>query len=451
VAARYALYAINDRFGVALNPVPFNAGNTIVIAGSVSNGGAAVLRAAELDTEGLIDGVVAGEPVAEMPTAVGYGIQFGGTAVNGYGKTLADYVTYSNLYQPCAALAAPAALTETSFFNFIGLAGMTARAQARCSGLAAKGLVTGADLAAQSLDALNKLRAYGWTTDNDQMHNAHYALGNAPILAAMYPMSYGRFSLTDNLCNTSFAATGATGDVVAVSATAKAQSFATANGTANGAPANVVYNNSLGGAKAWQFAVSPSTGVADFGLDNALCQRALVTGTDAVTGAVLTASSTPTKAQSDAVRAGIAEVTLNGNLRGKPTIVVAGRSDALVPVNNNARAYTAMNRVVEGAGTQLKYIEVTNAQHFDTFNSLSGFDTRFVSLHPYFNRAMDAMWNRLKSGTALPPSQVVRTTPRGGLPGFAPAATAASEPPVSAAPAAADQIGFNGTSLAVPQ
>jgi hydroxybutyrate-dimer hydrolase len=448
-AARYALYALNDRYGTAANAVPFTSANTIVIAGSASNGGAAALHAAEQDTEGLIDGIVAGEPVAEMPTATGYGIQFGGAAVNGYGHTLADYVTYGNLYQPCAALAAPAALTEIDFFNFIGFGGMTARATARCDGLAAKGLVSGADTAARSLDALNKLRAFGWTTDNDQMHNAHYGLGNGPILSAMYPTSYGRFSVADNVCNTSMAQVDATGSVIALAVNGKAQSFATANGTANGTPASVVYNDSVGGAKAWQFAVSPSTGVADFGLDNALCQRALVTGTDPVTGAALTAASTPTAAQAAAVRAGISEVVLGGNLRGKPAIIVAGRSDALVPVNNNARAYTAYNHAVE-TGSKLRYIEVTNAQHFDTFIPLSGFDTRFVPLHVYFNQAMDAMYANLKNGTALPASQVVRTTPRGGVPGAAPAITAANVPPISASPAAADQIGFTGTSIAVP-
>jgi hydroxybutyrate-dimer hydrolase len=450
-AARYALYAINDRFGTPENPLRFKADNTLVIAGSASNGGAAVIRAGEQDTTGLIDGVVASEPVTEIPTAAGYGIQVGGVPVAGFGKTLADYVTFSNLYQPCAALAAPAALTELTFFNFIGFAGMTARATARCDSLAAKGLVTGGDTAARSLDALNKLRNFGYSTENDQMHNAHYGLGNAPILAAMYPVSYGRFAVTDNVCNTSFAQVDTTtGNVVPVSATSKAQSFAIANGTANGSPATVVYNDSLAGAKAWQFAISPSTGVADFGLDNALCQRALVTGTDPVTGAALTATSMPTAAQSAAVRAGLQEVLLNGNLRGRPTLIVAGRSDALVPVNNNSRAYVALNRVVEGPSSSVRYIEVTNAQHFDTFIPLSGFDTRFVPLHPYFNQAMDAMYAHLKSGTALPASQVVRTTPRGGAPGLAPAITAANVPPLSAAPAAANQIGFAGTSLSVP-
>ena len=449
-AGRYALYALNERYGTAANPVPFTAGNTIVIAGSASNGGAASVAAAEKDTSGLVDGVVASEPVTEMPTASGYSIRFGGAVVTGYGKTLVDYTTFGNLYQPCAALAPGAALTELSVYNYLQLFGMNGRAAARCDSLAAKGLVTGADTAARALDALGKLRAYGWTPDNDTMHNAHYALGNGPILSAMYPVSYGRFPVEANVCNTSFAAVNATGDPVPALPAVLAQSFAIANGTGNGVPASVVYNDSVGGAKAWQFAVSPSTGVADFGLDNALCQRALVTGIDPVSGAQLTAASTPTKAQGDAVKAGIAEVVLNGNLRGKPTIIVSGRSDALIPVNHNARAYTAYNRVVEGTASKLRYIEVVNAQHFDGFLPFSGFDNRFVPLHPYFNQAMDVMYAHLKTGAALPASQVVRTTPRGGMPGAAPALTAANVPPFVTVPAAANQIGYDGNALTVP-
>ena len=451
-AARYALYVLNARYGDEGYPAPFNAGNTLVIAGSVSNGGAAVLHAAEQDSEGLIDGVVAGEPVTELPTSSAWGIQLGGVPVAGVGKRLADYTTYGNLYQPCAALAVGAAMSELTVFNYLVITGQTAKAANRCTGLAAKGLVTGADTAARALDALNKLRAYGWTPDNDQMHNAHYALGNGPILSAMYPVSYGRFAVTDNVCNTSFAAVDAAGNPVPVPAAAKAQSFAIANGTANGTPASVVYNDSVGGPRAWTLATSASTGVQDFGLDNALCQRALVTGVDE-TGAPLTAtasSTRPTAAQSAAVQAGIAEVLLGGNLRAKPTLIVAGRSDALVPVNNNARAYAAFNKTVEGTASQLGYIEVTNAQHFDSFVPFSGFDARYVPLHVYYLRAMDAMYAHLKNGTALPPSQVVRTTPRGGVGGAAPAITAANVPAIAAAPVAADRIGFAGTSLNVP-
>lgn len=454
---RYALYALNEEFGSVVQgssakTVRFNAGNTLVIAGSVSNGGAAVLRAAELDTDGLIDGVVTSEPSAQPAGSSGYGVEFAGAAVPVVGRPLIDYFTHANLYQPCAALAPEAAIAETSVYNYMTLTSMNERAANRCAALADKGLVTGATTQEQATDALQKLRVYGYSADNNTMHNAHYGLGNAAIIGMMYTNALGRFSVADNLCGMSAAQVDVTGSVVPVSAATKAQSFAAGNGTVNGVPASVVFNDSVGGAKSWAWGVSPSSGKADFSLDAALCQRALVTGTDPVSGAALSSTSTPTLAQSQAVRAGMSEVLLSGHLRGKPTIIVAGRSDALVPVNHSARAYTAFNHSVEGASSPLRYIEVTNAQHFDTFLPFSGFDTRFVPLHGYFNQAMDAMYAKLKQGTALPPSQVVRTTPRGGTPGAAPAITAAQLPPFVAAPAAADVISINNSSvLKVPQ
>jgi hydroxybutyrate-dimer hydrolase len=454
-AAQYALYALNQQYGPSASmasnakAVRFTADNTMVIAASVSNGGAAVLRAAEQDAAGIIDGVVAGEPSAQPNTTTGYGVQFAGAPVAAYGKPLMDYFTIANLYQPCAALAPSAALSEVSIFNYIGLTGQTTTATNRCNQLAAKGLVTGATTAERAASALAKLRAAGWTADNDVMHNAHYALGNAVIISMMYTNAYGKFSVADNLCGMSAAAVAA-GAPAPMAPNVRAASYATGNGTVNGTPATVIYNDSVGGAKAWNLGVSPSSGVADFALDAALCQRALFAGVDTVTGAALTATSTPTKAQSDAVKAGVAEVLLNGNLRGKPTLMLAGRSDALLPINNSERAYAAYNRLVEGAASRLSYIEVTNAQHFDSFNAFSGFDTRYVPLHTYFVHAMNAMYANLKDGKALPASQVVRTTPRGGVPGAAPAITAANVPGIASAPAVADQIVFSGTSLSVP-
>ncbi|MBB6577931.1 hydroxybutyrate-dimer hydrolase [Comamonas odontotermitis] len=445
VAGHYAMYVLNARYGTKDEPVPFDRNNTVVIAGSASNGGAAVLRAAELDSDGFVDGVVASEPVTQIPSGFATTVRQGSASNNTTwhnpgGTALAEYTTWGNIYQPCAALADAAALTETSIFNYIGLAAMKARAEARCEGLAAKGLVTGSTTAERAADALSKLHAKGWTKEHDQMHNAHYGLGNGPILSAMYTMAYGRFAADANLCNTSFAAANAMGEVIAATPAALAQSAAVANGTANGSPATVVYNDSAGGARSWLMAVSPSTGKADLGLDNALCQYALVSGQDPVTGKSLSAGSVPTQAQSDAVRAGMQEVKVTGNLRGKPTIIVAGRSDALIPVNVNARAYTALNSGVEGGQSKLRYVEVTNAQHFDAFLPFAGFDTRFVPLHTYFNQAMDAVWANVTKGAALPASQVVRTTPRGGTPGAANPIAASNVPPIKETPAAADAV-----------
>lgn len=458
VAARYAFFAINDRYGSSARPTPFTASNTLVIAGSVSNGGAAVLRAAEADTTGLIDGVVAGEPVTEMPTASGYTVRFNGLAVALQGRPLADIVTYGNLFQPCAQLAAAASLgVEASFFNWMTATGMNARAQSRCASLAARGLIVNGTLAQQANDALLKLREYGWTVEHDQMHNSYWGTGNGPILSAMYPLAYGRFAVDSRVCETSFAVADATGNPVAPSAAFMAQSFAIANGTANGTPGGAnqpptpIYDDASGGPRAWQFAASRSTGSQDFGLDTALCQRALVTGLDPVTGNPLTTTSTPTAAQAMAVQNGILETFVSGGLRAKPALVVAGRSDALVPVNHNARAYAAYNRQIEGSPTRLRYIEVLNAQHFDGFLPLAGFDNRFVPLHVYFNEAMDRMFEHLRTGAALPPSQVVRAVPRGGAPGAAPALTAANVPRMNDVPLPGDLINVDGTGINVPQ
>ncbi len=78
---------------------------------------------------------------------------------------------------------------------------------------------------------------------------------------------------------------------------------------------------------------------------------------------------------------------------------------------------------------------MTNAQHFDAFidNAVAaGIRLAFVPLHYYFIQAMDRMWAHLTQSTPLPPSQVVRTTPRGGTPGAAPQITTANVPPISA-------------------
>ena len=154
------------------------------------------------------------------------------------------------------------------------------------------------------------------------------------------------------------------------------------------------------------------------------------------------------------LQAGVDEARRNGNLRGKPAIIVHGRNDALLPVNHTSRPYVALNGKVEGSSSRLSYVEVTNAQHFDGFiglpTVLPGYDSRFVPLHVYLNRALDAMYAHLDTGAALPPSQVVRTVPRGGTPGSAPAITAANVPPLATTPAAANAIAITAGAIAIP-
>ena len=109
--------------------------------------------------------------------------------------------------------------------------------------------------------------------------------------------------------------------------------------------------------------------------------------------------------------------------------------------------------MADGADSPTVYYEVTNAQHFDAFLPLAPLAGRFVPLHRYVIQSLDLMYAHLKDKAALPPSQVVRTTPRGYQGnGTTPNNIAASnEPPISATPAAADQITFSSGTLHIPE
>ena len=422
-AVEFGFYMLNEQYGRyardnTRHVVRFTPTNTITIGSSISNGAASALLAAEQDTRGLIDGVAGTEPQIQPRTAAGYSIRQNGVPVTGQGKWLIDYSTYAALYQPCIA--------------------STAAAPGRCTALVAKGLLTGADLAAQQLDARARLRAYGWLPDSDVLQASH-ALTTV-LVAVTYANAYGRFSVTDQLCGFTFAPTDATGSPVPFTPAQRAASFATQNGII-GTP---IYEASVGGPKAYNLGVSPSTNLADQSLDGFLCLRALATGVDPVNGNALTGSLA---AQSARVRSGAAEVVATGNLRGKPAIIAAGRSDTLMVVNFNSRAYLGLNALAEGPASKLRYIEVLNANHFDAFTSV--FPQNIVPLHIYLFRALDAMMAHLRNPSVpLPPSQVVRTVTR---PDATTPMTVANVPPFVQAPAPGNLINVSGTTVDVPQ
>jgi hydroxybutyrate-dimer hydrolase len=98
----------------------------------------------------------------------------------------------------------------------------------------------------------------------------------------------------------------------------------------------------------------------------------------------------------------------------------------------------------------LRYYEIANAQHFDAFLGLPGYSANFVPMHYYGIQALNLMWAHLTSGTPLPPSQVVRTIPRGTTGAAVNPLTAANVPPVLASPAAGDQIIASPGRIEVP-
>lgn len=470
---RFTFWAVNEQFGdidsgTGKRQQTFKASNTVVIASSISNGGSESLQALEQDTEGLIDGLAVAEPNAQPASMTGVTVNFAGSAVANAGKPLIDYFTYRILYEPCASLSTKAQATNGvrpgwfgggtgpgALLGSVGGMDLSVIAANRCQSLADKGLITGTTTAEQADAALAKMQAYGWTDSNQNaLHASHFRAADIYV-ALGYAVAYGKFSVADNLCGFSLANVdqAATGNVIAQLPAVQASLFSTANGLGGNGGIEVVYNDSVGGAK-WYFnGVSPSTNRADAALDGQLCLRSMVTGVDTVSGVALNGAAL---ANSQRVQAGMKETLLTGNLRGKPVVIVHGRSDTLVPVNHATRAYVAFANKVNPAGN-VNYYEIVNGQHFDAFipslagaAGINGYDVLFVPVHYYFINAMDLVWARVKNGTALPTSQVVRTTPRGGTPGQAPAITKANVPKIATSPALGDAITTVSGTISVP-
>ncbi|MGO4381192.1 3-hydroxybutyrate oligomer hydrolase family protein [Pseudoduganella sp. RAF53_2] len=416
-ALEFAFYVLNEKYGVLASDnkskiVRLTPANTATIASSISNGAGAALLAAEQDSKGLIDAVAVTEPQIQPNKTTGFAVRQGGVNVASQGKPLLDYSSFAALYEPC-------------------IAGVTGR----CDALVAKGLLSGSNLLSQQNDAKARMRAYGWQSEAEILEGAH-ALTNI-LVAVTYVNAYGRFSVTDKVCGFSWANVEGSGTPIPLPPAVRAASFAAQNGIV-GSP---VYEDAVGGARAYSAAVSPSTGVMDQALDGFLCIRSLAIGADAITGAPLAGNMA---ALSTKVRTGMMEVQATGNLHGKPAIIVAGRSDTLIPVNHGSRAYLALNASVEGNNSKLRYVEVTNANHFDSFTNV--LPASIVPLHVYLFRALDVALANIRTNTALPPSQVVRTFPRASadVP-----ITTDNVPPFSAAPGA-NAININGTVVDVP-
>ncbi|MBC7445986.1 MAG: D-(-)-3-hydroxybutyrate oligomer hydrolase, partial [Polaromonas sp.] len=331
----FAYFVLNEKYADlardgATRLKKFAPGNTIVIASSVSNGAGAALAAAEQDTQGLISGVAVAEPEVQLAPDSRLSVRRGASTRVGTGKQLYDYFTLANLLQPCAALVS----TTTNAFNTTAnTTASSAIAANRCSALKANGLVTGTTTAEQADSAMAALIAAGWEPESNVLQASHYSFATLAV-GLTYANTYGRFSVKDNVCGYSFAATGAAasatpGAPVPASANALATSFGTSNGVPPIGPVGIgIVNNLSQGGPLLDAASLSAGGVQDYNATGALCLRELFTGTSA---------------NAVRVRQGLSEVVRSANLRGKPALIVQGRADTLLPVAFTGRPYYGMN------------------------------------------------------------------------------------------------------------
>jgi hydroxybutyrate-dimer hydrolase len=309
-----------------------------------------------------------------------------------------------------------------------------------------KGLVSGTTLAEQAASALSTIRAHGYAEAQDWGISSHdSALLNLwRALQPTYANAYGRFAIEDNVCGVSFAATDAAGKPAPISELVARQLFANSSGVP---PTGAVFPLSGINLIADRAAGGPilENLLPDLNLASALCFRALETGEGLASG--------EDWANHIRVKVGTRQIETSGRLHGRPAIVIHGRRDALVFPNLHSRAYYGLNQEREGRKSRLSYIEVTTGQHFDAFISslfVGPTGAQFAPLHYYFVLAMDSMYAHLTAGAALPPSQVVRPTPRGAVP-YTAANVPVLLPPPSNAPADGDRITFERGALSIPE
>jgi hydroxybutyrate-dimer hydrolase len=217
-AVEFAYYVLNERYGdrniLGERLRTLKPSNTIVIASSISNGGGAAIAAAEQDSQGLINGVAVSEPAVELPANPGVTVQRGGTALPVVGKTLVDFTSYANLYQPCASLAASVSGSPYAAAFAAGFASTALPiAPNRCAALRTAGLLNATTTAAQAEEALQKLRDYGWEPESSELHASLAAFEVAPAVSVTFANSLSRASVKDNLCGYSYAGATAAGAV----------------------------------------------------------------------------------------------------------------------------------------------------------------------------------------------------------------------------------------------
>ncbi|MFI0776663.1 3-hydroxybutyrate oligomer hydrolase family protein [Streptomyces sp. NPDC021212] len=410
----------------------YTADTTTVLATGVSNGGGAAVAAGEDDRTGLIDAVVASEPQMNLAPLNGIRVRQDGRAVPAAGLPLIRYNSLASLLQPCAAV------TEPSAPGYATLDVPAARR--RCAALVGDDprLITRRDAERVGEGGLPRLAARALVRAGFQPQSGYLQLSHYdPQTPASYAMSYARASVDDALCGYGWARTDDSGTPAPYRRSELAAAFGTSFGRAP-APGVLIDENAPGG----PVADSKSRGTDgrhDYNLRGERCVYRLAFPPRGAAGDGWAAR----------LAAGLEATRRSGDLHGKPALIVHGRDDTRVPVNHSSRPYLGLNALAQQGNSTVSYVEVTHAHHSD--EQTPGLDNRYVPLGYYYQQALDVMWQRLRGrGGELPPSQVVRTVPRGGEPGHAPELTEANVPAIAADPAAGDRVRVERGTVRVP-
>lgn len=351
-AMQFGLHALDQAFPEL---APFTPENTRIIATGVSNGGGAVLRAAELEGGEAFDAVVAVAPNISVAGA----------------RPLLDYASEAALYQSCALLAlggAPALLPPAVW---------QPQAQSRCAALHAAGLLKASDPGAQAREALERLRVGGWSESALRLATINTSFDLWRAILATYVPSYLRAGTTP-VCGYGFSARSADGSVKPSAANESLLWWSDSSGIPPGAGVLLVDSRASG---------------EDPALPGLLCLQTLLRGDEP-----------PAPALAEA----IAQVRASAKPRSARVLLVHGGSDALIPIDFSARPYVA---AAQAHGATVRLWEIERAQHFDAFLIAPAVSDQFPLL-AFAYAGLDRMAAVLNGQAQMPESALIRPRQR---------------------------------------
>ena len=425
----FALYEINDRFS-ATNTRDFNADNTLILIYGAEDGASAALKAGELDKNGIIDGIVAVNPqIQPNPDITSLSIQNKTSSRSLKYNSIPDYATLAALYIPCAI----PAIEPNKSDNYVPYALKYLYSQNRCNALKkAKLLTTGTPK-----EALDKLHAYGWRPEME-IQLPYFYYKESIAFPYQYISSYGRFDVTENMCDYSVASTQQDrlynfGEVMPLKEVNFSEIWSLSNGhlpiwaDKDVTAIDLVVNKDIVSPRRAWYSSSEIENQIDYGIKGAICLREKITEKRVIDG--------------------LKQVQATGNLNKIKTFIVHGQNNVKQLIDHTSRPYVALNSAVEGKESQLRYIEVENASYLD---GKSPFDNTLLAIDYYGEDAIEWLWANLTNNTTLPESQIIRTKPRGGSIGQAPQATIENLVPITQKPDINNLIILEDKKIALP-
>lgn len=332
-AARFGLQVLDRTYP---ERAPFTPERVRIIAVAISNGGNAVLRALEIDDQGLFDAAVVGAPNI--------------TAADQ--RPLYDYATEAALFQPCT-LADPDRLMSLPFGNPM----LLPAAQARCNSLHGAGLLPEPTAAAARV----VLQGSGFEAGAMEQSAVNTALDIWRAVAALYASAYSRTPVDAMPCGYAVAALDSAGKPAPAAAKQIDLWWATSSGVVPAGSAGWIDRRA---------ADTPD----DPNFAGLMCLRELWTGNDAA---------------AQQLRQSVADTLATARLPNIPIIIVHGKNDGLIPPAFSSRPYAQAARA--NGAAQMDYREIDGAQHFDSLVPFPGMSSRYRPLIPMVWQALDEL------------------------------------------------------------